>query len=918
MRRLVSKDKSTRARLDPGRSGSQALRQGQPIEQETPSASVELEDIIQDYDAATRPSISNSFASSLNLRSQSQTFFTADGKGTDDSTSFYSALQDGFSLNQYDCRKPSEHSINNDDFSWVSVDSNEKDMMLPKSNFQVFWSDVSYKIEPTITFFGLWYEFEQFCKSTVPSLLTRHSWSYDVKKPCTKNEPVTIIQELSGSFKTGELTGVMGPSGAGKTSLLNFLARRRDEGYTGQLYLENSNRRVRINTIPQHEHLTDYLTVRESLTYASKLKNSSIANFDHEKAIEQVSNLLGLEGCLDTRVKKISGGQSKRLAIAQELLSKPDILILDEPTSGLDSRTCYRTVSVLKDITKSAARGLIEPIAILLTIHQPQQEVFDLFDKIYVMARGGLAIYNGPPHECLEFVEKYAGIQIPDKDYNPASFLIEIASGEYGEEPIKALADRVKFEFAENRAKALDRNAAVLEKQVQLSDKQQNEKANRFNINMNTEKIFETNPEIIQRFSTPNGTKPKQFNYIDPKLGSSSAKGSSAFKGHFLRNTIILTKRCWLSQLRDPKQLICRVVFSIFLPCILAWWMTEIPGKANACPKFKAQYKLADLIKDDDLTSTAVQEEMLLSLENLSLLFVLLYATSCANMCATTLSFTLDLQSSLKEFYNGWYSMPSYLTARFIAEIPLEIILPSLVILIGFPLSGQIQNYDLMDGYRLLFAAAGSILASMACQTMGMVFGAIYLGHVSTALFAVQGASLPLVFLSGFVVRTKNMSKFVYLLSYFSYYRFSLDIALISRYGYDVCKCDPSSITGKEAEIVGVPSKAKSFTQYWIDQQSTVEDTNQVVNSTNQASNSTVEDENDDIFQLFAQQVSLYNSNGVVIRSCEDVKPFTLHDLSLSEKDMVPCFIGLIILVIGMKIALFIIVKLVLRFRTAL
>jgi len=183
--------------------------------------------------------------------------------------------------------------------------------------------------------------------------------------------------------------------------------------------------------------------VRENLWFASRLKHPE-KDFDHDSNIDRVLELLKLESCIDTKISKISGGQYKRVSIAQELLSNPDILILDEPTSGLDSLTCYKTVMVLRDL----ARLSPNPMAIIVTIHQPQREVFDLFNHVYILAIGGRCIYEGHPSLSIKTINECSGGLHFDADqYNPASYLVEIASSEFGEKPIEALVEHQRRDF---------------------------------------------------------------------------------------------------------------------------------------------------------------------------------------------------------------------------------------------------------------------------------------------------------------------------------------------------------------------------------------------------------------------------------------------------------------------------------------
>lgn len=891
----------------------------------TTSASINLDDIIDYYDGASRDSKSSL---SLAARSQiqnaySQTYFSLDGANKDQETlSFQTALQDGFSLSEYELRQDLESSYNpgEDDYT-------ETDAMVARTDFQVFWDGLTYKIEPKISLGSLWYDFFNLFRSLFSANVEltgggkkgHNADQTGCPTSLLKKEPLTIIDQISGSFKSGELTAVMGPSGAGKTSLLNLLSRRRENGYTGELYVNNAHRRIKISTIPQHDHLPEYLTVSENLMFASRLKNLH-PHYDHERNIAKVSNLLGLDDCLNTRTGKISGGQQKRLSIAQELLSMPDILILDEPTSGLDSLTCYKTISVLKDLVKSSKGKLIDPIAIVVTIHQPQQEVFDLFDKVYIMANGGITIYDGQPNNCVEFVQRNSGIQMPGEDYNPASFLIEIASCEYGMAPIKALRDRVKREFIANRRKQKKQPKAtdgeytsedcnirdgqfMKPDRKQVTSRKQNEELN------------------VTQCSEVRRENRKPFLHIDQRI----AKGSSVNRGHFWLKTRILSERCWLSMTRDPKQMIARILFHIFLPINMAVMMGTEPGRSNACPAFEAQYKVQDLINDTIGTSGDRQEELLLTLENVSLIFVIIYALSSANIVAIALSFSQDMLSSLKEFHNGWYTMASYIAARFITDAPMEIFLPILTLSLVYPLTGQDAGSGMPVIYRIIITSSAMILGSMIGQTIGMIFGAIYVGHISTALFASQGSTLPLVFVSGFVVRTKSMSNFARFLSQFSFYKHVLEIAIIARYGYNVCFCNAGTfLNGHDTQLVGIPDRLRAFTEYWLNSlgENTGTDIIDPISTSNGLSvNSSTgysEENKTDIFQVFAKQISLFNTYGVEVESCKDIKPYHLHAYAVDENDLPRAFLALIILLVFIRLLLFMTVKLLLHFKTSL
>jgi ABC-type multidrug transport system ATPase subunit len=129
---------------------------------------------------------------------------------------------------------------------------------------------------------------------------------------------------------------------------------------------------------------------------------------------------LNLKKCQDTPIsieeqKGISGGEKRRLAFASEVLTNPPILFCDEPTSGLDS---FMAMSVVESMRSLAKQGK----TIICTIHQPSSEVFELFDKLCLLAEGRLA-YIGPLPAASDFFESQ-GLRVP-YNYNPADFYIK-------------------------------------------------------------------------------------------------------------------------------------------------------------------------------------------------------------------------------------------------------------------------------------------------------------------------------------------------------------------------------------------------------------------------------------------------------------------------------------------------------------
>jgi ABC-type multidrug transport system ATPase subunit len=117
-------------------------------------------------------------------------------------------------------------------------------------------------------------------------------------------------------------------------------------------------------------------------------------------------------------IKGISGGEKKRTSIAYELISDPPVIMLDEPTSGLDSLTSYVIVKHLSDLARDRNKTVI------MTIHQPNSEIFGLFHKLVLMVEGRL-IYQGPASQAVDYFGSQFGLVCPDF-YNPADYFMSI------------------------------------------------------------------------------------------------------------------------------------------------------------------------------------------------------------------------------------------------------------------------------------------------------------------------------------------------------------------------------------------------------------------------------------------------------------------------------------------------------------
>lgn len=186
--------------------------------------------------------------------------------------------------------------------------------------------------------------------------LSKFEWSFSgilraIRRERTEKQ---LLKDVDVVFPAGELTAILGGSGAGKTSLLNTLLHRISSNLTkkGSIYFNGTkdpSLRM-INGVSSYvrqddNFLLSHLTVRETLRYAADLRmDSSISQADKYAKVEDILDLLGLRDCADvivgsSAVKGCSGGQRRRVSIGIQLVTEPACLFLDEPTSGLDALT---------------------------------------------------------------------------------------------------------------------------------------------------------------------------------------------------------------------------------------------------------------------------------------------------------------------------------------------------------------------------------------------------------------------------------------------------------------------------------------------------------------------------------------------------------------------------------------------------
>ena len=218
------------------------------------------------------------------------------------------------------------------------------------------------------------------------------------------------MHDLSFNLHNGELLAIMGGSGTGKTTLLSLLngSLKPQEGsitINGHDISEPAAKDL-IGFVPQDDLLIEELTVYQNLWYTAKLCFEGMSAEDIDKRVMKTLKDLGLDAVKDLKAgsainKYISGGQRKRLNIALELIREPAVLFLDEPTSGLSSADTEKVINLLKELT---FKGKL----IIVNIHQPSSDVYKLFDRLWLLDRGGYPVFDGNPIDAITYFKEAA------------------------------------------------------------------------------------------------------------------------------------------------------------------------------------------------------------------------------------------------------------------------------------------------------------------------------------------------------------------------------------------------------------------------------------------------------------------------------------------------------------------------------
>ncbi|XP_016068594.1 PREDICTED: ATP-binding cassette sub-family G member 2 [Miniopterus natalensis] len=522
---------------------------------------------------------------------------------------------------------------------------------------------------------------------TEGAVLSFHNVCYRVKVKSgsllsRKTVEKEILMNINGIMRPG-LNAILGPTGGGKSSLLDILAARKDpQGLSGDVLINGAPRSANFKCnsgyVVQDDIVMGTLTVRENLQFSAALRlPSTMSNREKNERINMVIQELGLAKVADSKVgtqftRGVSGGERKRTSIGMELITDPSILFLDEPTTGLDSSTANAVLSLLKRMSKQGR-------TIIFSIHQPRFSIFKLFDSLTLLASGRL-MFHGPAQEALGY---FASAGHHCEPYNnPADFFLDVING--------------------------DSSAVLLNREEEGDEAKETEEPSK-----RDKPLIETLAEFYVNSTFFRDTKVE----LD-KLSGVEKKKSTAFKEityatSFCHQLRWISKRSFKNLLGNPQASIAQVIVTVILGLVIGAIFYDLKNDPSG-------------------------------IQNRAGVLFFLTTNQCFSSVTSVELFVVEKKLFMHEYISGYYRVSSYFFGKLLSDLLPMRMLPSIIFtcityfLLG--LKPEVEAFFIMMFSLMMVAytassmalaiAAGQSVVSIASllMTISFVFMMIFSG----------------------------------------------------------------------------------------------------------------------------------------------------------------------------------------------
>ncbi|XP_060651547.1 ATP-binding cassette sub-family G member 1 isoform X1 [Drosophila nasuta] len=623
----------------------------------------------------------------------------------------------------------------------------------------------------------------------------------------------TILKSVSGKFRNGQITAIMGPSGAGKSTLMNILAGYKTSQLSGSVLINSKERNLRRFRklscyIMQDDVLIANLTVREAMMVAANLKlGKNMISYAKCVVVEEILETIGLKESVNTLTCNLSGGQRKRLSIALELVNNPPVMFFDEPTSGLDSSTCFQLISLLKSLARGGR-------TIVCTIHQPSARLFEKFDHLYLLAQGQ-CVYEGRVHGLVPYLASL-GYECPSY-HNPADYVLEVASGEYGE-AVPKLVEAVKSgtckkymhkDYGVNLANAkgiiandiikgngsgTDNSSAntapstTAAATIKLEDEKPPKalEAIADDADADADELTELKPPKLEAQQSQNS----DCSVINMPTTNDDSCSFSSSKGGQSQNAVSGGTNpvvgC-MTSLLDSHESVVTLPNKTGFPTsgwTQFWILLKRSFRTIMRDKMLTHMRLASHVIVGAIIGMIyydVGNEASKIMSNAGCIFFVSLFTTFTAMMPTILTFPTEMSVFVREHLNYWYSLKAFYFAKTIADIPFQIVFSSVFVLVVYYLTSQPMELERISMFVLI-----CVLNSLVAQSLGLLIGAGM--NIETGVFLGPVTTIPTILFSGFFVNFDTIPAYLQWVTYVSYVRYGFEGAMVSIYGMDRAK----------------------------------------------------------------------------------------------------------------------------------